>query len=405
MRRTRPHRLIGRVLCGTAAITIAAIPVLAGTAGAATPSPAVPAINPMPFAAAATGQSLPDDITVLGTDFFVTYQNGVGPDGAPSKTGAAQSSVVEYGPTGNTVKTWLITGRVDGLTADPAHNRVFATANEDNNSSLFVIVPTQNKPFHFTYSPNPAEQAPGETSSNGGTDAVTIGTDGSVYVTHSNPDPGVPSTAATYRLTLSGTTATLTPLFRVNDPARDVTTGKRVNLALTDPDSNRFIPVGAPVLPRTLLQVAQGDGQIVIVHRPRAVNQSLSRLTLTNAENTTQPTIDDVTEVTGPGTIYVVDQKLATVQKIDTGGLTPGTLVVAQPADSGNAGQLGTLDPKTGVITHFANTFASPKGLAFVPGGPPPATPEASTLVLLPLAAVAVGGGVVVMRRRRPRTA
>lgn len=270
-----------------------------------------------------------------------------------------------------------------------------------------MIVPTQNNPFHFTYSPSPAEMAFGATSSNGGTDAVTIGTDGSVYVTHSNPDPGVPSTAATYRLTLSGTTATLTPLFRVNDPARDVTTGKRVNLALTDPDSNRFIPVGAPVLPRTLLQVAQADGQIVIVHRPRAVNQSLSRLTLTNAENTTQPTIDDVIEVTGPGTLYVVDQKLATVQKIDTGGLPPGTLVVAQPADSGNAGQLGIVDPKTGVITHFANIFGSPKGLAFVPGagGPPPATPEVSTLVLLPLAAVAIGGSVVVMRRRRPRTA
>lgn len=100
MRRTRPTRLIGRVLCGTAATTIAAFPVLAGTAGAATPSPTVPAINPTPFAAAAPGQSLPDDITVLGTDFFVTYQNGVGPEGQPSKTGATQSSVVEYGPTG-----------------------------------------------------------------------------------------------------------------------------------------------------------------------------------------------------------------------------------------------------------------------------------------------------------------
>lgn len=392
-----------RALCGAAA-SLVGIPVLAGTAGAA-PNPTLPVIHPVPFAQAATGQSLPDDVTTLGNDVFVTYQNGVGPDGSPSKTGATQSSVVEYGPTGTTVKTWQITGRVDGLTADPAHNRIFATSNEDNNSSFYVIIPTRANPLHYTYSPNPAEQAPGETSPNGGTDSVSIGTDGSVYVAHSNPDPGFPSTAATFRMTLSGTTATLTPLFRVDDPARDVVTKKAVTLALTDPDSNRFIPVDAPVLPRTLLQVSQGDGQIVIVNHPRAVNQSLSRLTLSNAENTIQPTIDDVTEITGPGTLYVVDQAAGTVQTIDTSGFAPGSLVVAQPADGGNTGQLGVVDPTTGVITHFSKAFASPKGLVFVPGAPtpPPATPEVSSVVLLPLAFVAIGGGAVLLRRRHTR--
>ena len=74
--------------------------------------------------------------------------------------------------------------------------------------------------------------------------------------------------------------------------------------------------------------------------------------------------------MTGPGTLYVVDQGAGTVQTIDTAGFTPGTLVVAQPADSTTnpptTGQLGVLDPATGVITHFANTFSSPKGLVFV---------------------------------------
>ncbi|MGI8751834.1 MAG: hypothetical protein ACR2MN_05915 [Acidimicrobiales bacterium] len=300
----------------------------------------------------------------------MTYQNGVGPDGSPSPTGVTQSSVVEYGRKGKAIRTWQITGRVDGLTADPAHFRVFATANEDNNSSLYVIEPDMTVPTHYTYSPNPAQQAPGETSPNGGTDSVTIGAFGAVYVAHSNPDPGFPSTAATYEMTLGGTTAKLAPVFSVDGQATDVTTGQPVTLALTDPDSNRYISGSAPVLPRTLLQVSQGDGQIAIVNHPDTAQQSLSRLLLHNAENALQPTIDDVVEITGPGTLYVVDQAAGTVQTIGTHGFAPGSLVVAQPADSGNVGQLGIVDPTTGVITHFPNTFASPKGLAFVPNIP-----------------------------------
>ena len=125
--------------------------------------------------------------------------------------------------------------------------------------------------------------------------------------------------------------------------------------------------LGAPVLPGTLLQVSQADHQLVIVHHPGEPDQSLGRLVLKNAENTTKPTIDDVVEITGPGTLYLVDQATGTLQTVATGGFRRGSLVVAQPADSGNTGQLGILDPSTGTITHFPNTFSSPKGLAFVP--------------------------------------
>jgi hypothetical protein len=112
----------------------------------------------------------------------------------------------------------------------------------------------------------------------------------------------------------------------------------------------------------------------VIVRRPHSDRQQLQRLLLINAETPSlQPTIDDIAEITGPGTLYVVDQGADTVQTIDTANFTPGTLVVAQPADSTTTpptvGQLGVLDPTTGVITHFTNTFNSPKGLVFVPAG------------------------------------
>jgi hypothetical protein len=330
-------------------------------------------ITPTPFAAgnttAAPPQKNPDDIAVLGGNLYVTYQNGVGPDGSPSSTGVFQSTVVEYSSTGSVVQSWNLLGRIDGLGADPAHNRVLASANEDNNSSLYALTPGVAAPFHYSYYPNPSELAGTETSPNGGTDSISVSQSGTVYIAHSNPDPGVPNTAALYRVTFMGTDALLKPVFRVDSTAKDVVTKKSVKLALTDPDSNTIIPGTAPVLGGALLQDSQGDGQVII-----AKGLSLERLVLQNAETPAlQPTIDDMVEVTGPGTLYVVDQGANTVQTIDTSGFTPGTIVIAQPADNTTTpvtvGQLGVLDPTTGVITHFPNTFTSPKGLVFVPAG------------------------------------
>jgi hypothetical protein len=330
-------------------------------------------ITPTPFAAgnttAAPPQKNPDDIAVLGGNLYVTYQNGVGPDGSPSSTGVFQSTVVEYSSTGSVVQSWNLLGRIDGLGADPAHNRVLASANEDNNSSLYALTPGVAAPFHYSYYPNPSELAGTETSPNGGTDSISVSPSGTVYIAHSNPDPGVPNTAALYRVTFMGTDALLKPVFRVDSTAKDVVTKKSVKLALTDPDSNTIIPGTAPVLGGALLQDSQGDGQVII-----AKGLSLERLVLQNAETPAlQPTIDDMVEVTGPGTLYVVDQGANTVQAINTSGFTPGTIVIAQPADNtttpATVGQLGVLDPTTGVITHFPNTFTSPKGLVFVPAG------------------------------------
>jgi hypothetical protein len=354
---------------GAASCAALSVPFVASSSSSGATSP--PVITPQPFAAgdvtAAPPQAKPDDIAVLGGNLYVTYQNGVGPDGSPSSTGVFQSTVVEYSPAGAVVQSWLLLGRCDGLGADPVHNRVFASVNEDNNSSLFSITPGNPTPFHYSYYPNPSELAGTETSPNGGTDSISVTPSGRIFIAHSNPDPGVPNTAAVYTVTLSGTNALLKPVFRVNSMAEDVVTHMWVKLALTDPDSNRLIPASAPVLPGAFLQDSQGDGQVIIKQ-----HSLLERLVLKNAETPTlQPTIDDIVEVTGPGTLYVVDQGANTVQTIDTSGFTPGTLVIAQPADTTTTpvtvGQLGVLDPTTGVITHFPNTFNSPKGLVFVP--------------------------------------
>ncbi|HEV3370618.1 MAG TPA: hypothetical protein VG074_13715 [Acidimicrobiales bacterium] len=344
------------------ALTLAVLPASAG--GSA------PTVHLSPFAAGAAGQTKPDDITKLDGRIYVSFQNNAGKDGTPA---GSMSTIVAFNRLGKEVATWSVLGRADGLTADRFTHTIYASVNEDNNSSLFVINPADPTPAHYTYSPNPSEIAAGETSSNGGTDSITIGHDGTVYVAHSNPDPGVGNTAALYTISLSGTTATLTPVFGVQDQATDVVTGATAALNLTDPDSNRFIPKSAPVLPNTLIQDSQADSQLVFVNKPGTTKQSLGVLNLKNAagDPTVTPQLDDIVEVTGPGTLYVVDQAKGTISSIDTSGITPGTLFVSQPAPAAgdllNTPDLGLVDPTTGVVTHLGTGLGSPKGLLFVP--------------------------------------
>jgi hypothetical protein len=138
---------------------------------------------------------------------------------------------------------------------------------------------------HYHYAPSPAQK--GSDGINGGTDAISVAADGSVYVAHSNPDvslPGANNTAATYTLTLQGTTAKLTPLYGVNDTARVINRAKGApateKLGLTDPDSNRWIqgPHGG-----VLLQDAQADSKLVVVANLEAKKPTLGVLNLANA--------------------------------------------------------------------------------------------------------------------------
>ena len=60
---------------------------------------------------------------------------------------------------------WDVTGKCDGLTADPALGRVIATVNEDAHSSVYLIDPAGGA-VHYRYS------AP--LASKGGTDAIEV---------------------------------------------------------------------------------------------------------------------------------------------------------------------------------------------------------------------------------------
>jgi len=355
---------------------------------------AVPAVHPVLFAAAPAGASKPDDITVLNGVLYTAYQNNAGKDGTPA---GSVSQVVALNSHGAVTAAWSIAGRVDGLTADPGRGVVYATINEDLNSRLAVITPGNATPKAYTYSPSPAQTGTEKPrATNGGTDAVSVGSDGTLYVAHSNPEPALRApnnAAAVFKMTLAGTTATLTGLFGVNDTAPMVNPAAggpaRAPLHLTDPDSNRII---ASASGDTLIQVAQGDSRIVFASHLNSATPTLKQLTLHNAGNATgaavTPQLDDIAQVTGPGTLYAVDQKAGTIVSIDTAAITAGSYIVSQPApstgDFANTADLGVLDIQTGIVTHLHSGLTSPKGLLFIPAATPHPTPSSS----------APGGGV-----------
>ncbi len=72
----------------------------------------------------------PDDITTLGGELFVTFQNGVGPQGQASTDGNRDSTIVEFTPWGSVIRQWDLRGKCDGLTASSSTG-VVATVNED----------------------------------------------------------------------------------------------------------------------------------------------------------------------------------------------------------------------------------------------------------------------------------
>ena len=129
---------------------------------AATAAPTVPdGYTISLFASAPSGDSSPDDICWLDGHLFVGYQNGVGPNGEPNSGGGTTSAVVEYDGDGSVANQWSITGKVDGLGADPHGQRVIATVNEDSNSSLVTIAPwawpsAQLTDYQYSPSPSPA---------------------------------------------------------------------------------------------------------------------------------------------------------------------------------------------------------------------------------------------------------
>jgi hypothetical protein len=312
--------------------------------------------------------SQPDDLAALHGVLYTVFQNHVGPDGTASPSGNLDSTVVGFTPDGTVVAQWDITGHADGLTADPDNGRLIVTVNEDAASSLYTIepdAPSGAQVQHYAYSPDPF------TLHGGGTDAVSV-FKGRLLVSASSPT--VANGPALYAATLSGSTASLQPVFTDQATATIANAGssegQSTTLALTDPDSNEVVPDQAPRFGGDFVLDSQGDQQQIYLHD--LGDQPLDLQVLNLAQS-----INDTAWATGPrGTLYVSDNAADDVVAV-RGPFDPGTPYVAVTPCSANSAPstctapnyLGTLDMFTGGIATVqlpAGTTLKPAGLLFV---------------------------------------
>lgn len=316
------------------------------------------------FASGGSTLSAPDDITNMGGSIFVAWQNGVGPEGEPAANGNTQSTVVEYSRNGRNLHSWQLIGRVDGMTADAAHERIIATVNEDDHTSLYTIRPdaaAASQLAHYTYSPNPPVHG-------GGTDALHIYR-GQIFISASSPSDS--TQPAVYRAVLSGATATLTPVFFDNASGTVANTdspqyGQQVTLGLTDPDSNAVVPASSPRFGSDFMLDGQGDKQQVYVHNAGRPNQKFFVLNLLHA------TDDTAWATASRGILYATDSKNNLLYAIRGhfhvgtafSSVTPGNASPPEPGPN----YLATLNLNTGALTPVPGLTFQAKGLVFVPG-------------------------------------
>ena len=310
----------------------------------------------------------PDDIVTLGGNLYVGFQNGVGSQGEASNSGNLDSTLAEFTPAGSLVKQWDVPGKIDGMGANSATGQVIVTVNEDSGSSLYTV--SGGTVTHYTY-------APSSLPHRGGTDAVSV-YNGKILISASAPgtDSQAPKSApAVFAVTLNAgaKTAAVAPFFADNATATGVnasSAGKKVALALTDPDSNEVVPSSSPEFPGDFMLNAQGDQELIF---SGASGQSLNVLKVSNS-------VDDTAWATSAsGSLYATDSGADAVDAI-TGSFTPGTAYTAVtpcnansapsicPAPGFPANSLGMINLKTGAIGKVAvNGLIAPKGLIFVP--------------------------------------
>lgn len=307
--------------------------------------------------------TLPDDITQLGDRLFVGFQNGVSPTGGASSDGNTDSTIVELSHSGHVLGQWDVTGRADGVTADPFLNGVIATVNEDGDSTLYVIRPDAPTPSaqltHYAYDAG--------LTHGGGTDSIAI-INGQILISASSPT--VATGPAVYEVRLQSATlvAQLTPLFLDNSSATVANIGAgfgtTTTLALTDPDSSEIVPENGPRFGGDFMLTSQGDLEQIYVSRPGTPQQRLSVLTLTQS-------VDDTAWTSESGRLYSTDATNDSVDVVSGPFHNGQVYTVATPCGANSAPStcttadfLATLDPWTGLVTPVAVAGApyNPKG-------------------------------------------
>ncbi len=350
--------------------------VLATAATAAARPVAPPSFTLSTFAGAPSRATTgPDDITSLGGDVFVGWQDGVGTKGeAAPKTKVVNSLVVEYSSRGRILGKWSLAGKIDGLGGDPATNSVIATANEDGNSSLYTIKPSAHpaaQVHHYTYSPAPDSSHKGGVFTGGGTDAVVV-RGSAIFVSASNP--ATKKATALLHVTLGRNgIAKLSATFADNAGATDSFSESPVKLALTDPDSNALVPSVAGQYAGDLMVVGQADQQLVFASGVGSGHISLTRLLLSHQDPTTfvdtPAGVDDVRWVQSASqTLYIVDNGANRIYSVK-GPFNPGDAFASLDTigKASNGTEIDSLNPASGELTPFITGLKASKGLVFAP--------------------------------------
>jgi hypothetical protein len=208
------------------------------------------------FAKAPAGLTNPDSITLVKGDVFVSYANASTPDG---KSG--NSTLVQFNPAGQVLRTYTIIGKNDGLKFNPYDGKVWALRNEDSNPALTIIDPNTGSTTDYTFGP---------TLHGGGYDDVVF-LNGQTYISASNPTLAAPTPTtpngqnvfpSIVRAFIVGHTVETVPAFFGNASLTNITTGKPSVSQQSDPDSLKVDSAGDLVLD------SQADGDLIFLNHP-----------------------------------------------------------------------------------------------------------------------------------------
>ena len=314
-----------------------------GCGGGSSSQPFAYSVKVTTFAKSVQGSyTQPDSITFNKTNVFIGFGNKVATDGSDGKS----STIVEYTMDGKKVQTFKVKGHNDGLKIDPASGLLWAMQNEDANPSLAIIDPASASQTVYSFGPNPC---------GGGYDDIVFD-GGQVFLSCSNPSNNPNTGAAIVSVTLSGTTASVTPVLLGDASAVNKVTGKSVTLNLQDPDSMILDPSGDVVLD------SQADSELVFVSNPGTPSQAVKVLPITFLGAPTQ--LDDtVFPTSAVGTILIAGRDAETIWAMKSVGFPPGS------AFSATGDTVSQLNVATGALSVVLSTpGASTHGMAFIPG-------------------------------------
>jgi hypothetical protein len=304
------------------------------------------------FVAATTAANHPDSILVDGSHVWVGWQNVTAKDGSDTKS----STISEYTTNGALVKSWSVGGgtnpgtgcHTDGMRIDPATHKLWVMCNEDGNPRLFIIDPMTSSPTQITLPKTPH---------GGGFDDVQF-VNGLALIDASNPTlnkAGLNPFPALYKVTLSGTTAKLTPVLSGQPTATTIKPPQTtVKLNLTDPDSMMIDPQGNFVLD------SQGDSLMLWIKNVGTKQQTVSVLSVGTQ-------VDDSVFPTQAKGCVLVSDNASGVYSVCSSIWVPGSAYTDAPNDSGVIGFVGTLGLSSGLIQPIIVGISNPHGMAFLP--------------------------------------